>query len=162
MCQRAEKSKLKTWGPSFIGSPDFPPALVQAVSEYDPAGLLLPAELKAPQSISTGQNLHPSPSAQMQTSQLLDKILAHKVILNMSGGADKLVPYACSAPFLSFLKRAISPEGWWKDNDLILDDRIFEGVGHECTEKMQDDAVAFIGDVLAGNVGRRGVRESRI
>jgi hypothetical protein len=162
MCQRAEKSKLKTWGPSFVGSTDFPPALVQAISEYDPAGLLLPTNLKAPQPISAGQSLDPSPGVQKQTSEVLDKILAQKVILNLSGGADKLVPYSCSAPFLSFLKRAIGPEGWWKDNGLVLDDRIFEGVGHECTEKMQDAAVSFIGDVLAGNVGRKGVRESRI
>jgi hypothetical protein len=162
MCQRAEKSRLKTWGPKFLGSPDFPPALIQAISQYDPAGLLLPSNLKAPNSVTAGQNLDPSPQTQEQTSQVLNKILAHKVILNLSGGADKLVPYACSAPFLTFLKSAISPEGWWKDNGLVLDDRIFEGVGHECTEKMQDAAVSFIGDVLAGEVGRRGVRESRI
>jgi hypothetical protein len=162
MCQRAEKSRLKTWGPSFIGSTDFPPALVQAISQYDPAGFLLPSNLKAPVSLTAGQSLDPSAAAQEQILQVLNKNLAHKVIFNLSGGSDKLVPYACSAPFLSYLKRAISPEGWWKDNGLVLDDRIYEGVGHECTEKMLDDAVLFIGNVLAGEVGKRADRESRI
>jgi len=153
---------LKTWGPSFIGSSDFPQALVAACAEYDPAGLLLPASFKAPHHITPKQILDPVPSVQLQTVQKLDELLRGKMILNLSGGADKLVPYGMSEPFLRFLKRAISPEGWWKGNDVVLDDRIFNGVGHEATPAMQVAAVTFIGDVLAGDVGKRGVRESKI
>lgn len=162
MCQRAEKSRLKSWGPNFIGSPDFPPALVDAVGVSDPAGLLLPNELKAPRSVGAAESLDPTLSAQVQTAKVLDGSLKNKTILNLSGGADKLVPYAMSETFLRFLKRAIGPGGWWKDNGLVLDDRVFEGVGHESTPAMNAAAVAFIGDALAGDIGRRGVRESRI
>jgi pimeloyl-ACP methyl ester carboxylesterase len=119
MCQRAEKSRLKTWGPNFIGSPDFPPALVDAIASSDPAGLLLPSELKAPRSVVEGDSLDPSPSAQAHTAKLLDGLLKNKNILNLSGGADKLVPYSMSETFLKFLKRAIGPGGWWKDNGLV-------------------------------------------
>lgn len=162
MCQRAEKSRLKTWGPSFIGSPDFPPALVNAIAVSDPAGLLLPGELKALRVVAAGESLDPSPSVKAHTAKVLDGILKNKNILNLSGGADKLVPYSVSETFLRFLKGAVHPGGWWKDNGLVLDDRVFEGVGHESTPAMNAAAIAFIGDALAGNVGGRGVRESRI
>lgn len=162
MCQRAEKSRLKTWGPSFLGSPDFPPALIEACAKYDPAGLLLPHELKAPNVLAKDNVLEPVPSEKITTTRKLNEILANKNILNLSGGADKLVPYAMSEPFLRFMKKAIGPDGWWTENGLVLDDRIFNGVGHEATPAMVKASVEFIGDVLAGEVGRRGVRESRI
>ncbi|KAF2435400.1 hypothetical protein EJ08DRAFT_604289 [Tothia fuscella] len=162
MCQRAEKSRLKTWGSNFIGSPDFPPALVNAIVVSDPAGLLLPFEYKAPRNLQADEILEPTSNAKAQHAKVLDVTLKNKNILNLSGGADKLVPYSMSEPFLRFLKRAISPEGWWGDNGLVLDDRIFEGVGHESTPAMNAAAVSFITDALAGDVGRKGVRESRI
>jgi hypothetical protein len=71
--------------------------------------------------------------------------------MNLSGGADKLVPYAQSETFMKFLKGAIDPEhGWWKNNGVVLDDRIYDGIGHECTLEMADAASQFISDVLAG------------
>jgi hypothetical protein len=143
MCQRAEKSRLKTWGPDFIGSVDFPPALIDAIGQCDPAGMLLPSELQVKNPKSTA-GLVQAPGSK---STLLKKALGHKSILNLSGGADKLVPYSCSLPFLSFLKKEIGSEG-------VLDDRVFAGVGHECTPEMQDVAVEYIVSVLAGKGGK--------
>ncbi|KIW09033.1 uncharacterized protein PV09_00926 [Verruconis gallopava] len=150
MLQRAEKSRLKTFGPNFLGSPDFPPALVQAVCESDPAGLLLPPEMRAPAQV---HDIVPFTFARERLSTLLSATLGNKSILNLSGGADKLVPYAQSETFLRFLKAAIDPEkGWWKNNGVVLEDKIFDGIGHEYTHEMRDVSVKFIADVLAGKV----------
>lgn len=163
MLQRAEKSRLKTFGPDFIGSSDFPPALVQAVRQTDPAGLLLPEEMKAPAQVT---DVVPFNVARDHISNVLKFTLENKRIMNLSGGADKLVPYAQSETFMDFLKAAIDPkEGWWKNNGVVLDDRIYDGVGHECTADMANDAIKFIGDVLAGEITTRKsstARESKM
>lgn len=148
MLQRAEKSRLKTFGPNFLGSEDFPKALVQAVRQTDPAGLLLPEEMKAPAMV---EDVVPFNNAQSHISNVLKFTLEGKKILNLSGGADKLVPYAQSKVFMDFMKAAVDPEkGWWKDNGVVLKDLIFDGVGHECTIDMANSAVDFVCAVLAG------------
>jgi pimeloyl-ACP methyl ester carboxylesterase len=161
MLQRAEKSRRKTFGPKFLGSSDFPAALIASVDTSDPAGLFLPANLKGPSAVSVGiASVIPSSSVQASTTAILTSTLQNKKILLQSGGADKLVPYACGEPFLRFLKAAIG--GWWKNNGLVLDDRVYEGVGHETTPRMAKEAVEWIGDVLAGDIRVGGVKESRI
>lgn len=158
MLQRAEKSRLKTFGPSFLGSPDFPPALIAAINESDPAGVFLPAHLKAPAKPSSSDI-----EKSAHETNIRAWTLQGKKILNLSGGADKLVPYSCSKVFLDFLKSASGPRGVWKDADISLEDRIFEGVGHEATPAMLEAAVGFIGDTLvAGEEGGKGGGRSRI
>jgi pimeloyl-ACP methyl ester carboxylesterase len=164
MLQRAEKSRLTTFGPKFLGSINFPPALLAEVRKTDPAGLLLPTNWQA---YATVNDVVPSSSrTRDQIRELLHLRLADKKILNLSGGADKLVPYAQSEIFLRFIKAAIEPgEGWWKNNHVVLDDRIFDGVGHETTREMADVAVSFVGDVLAGEVKQQqssGTRGSKM
>jgi pimeloyl-ACP methyl ester carboxylesterase len=159
MLQRAEKSRLKTFGPNFLGSTDFPPALIQAVRQTDPAGLLLPQEMKAPAHV---EDVVPFNVATEQISNILKFTLENKRIMNLSGGADKLVPYAQSETFINFFKAAIDPQhGWWKNNGVVFDDRIFDGIGHECTLDMANAAVDFICDSLA-NGKHNSCKESKI
>lgn len=157
MRQRAEKSKLQTWtsstpaGSRFIGSANFPQALVEAVAQYDPAGLLMHG-IANPDAPTAAEK-------QKLASQLKDR-LKTKRILNMSGGADKLVPYACGERFLNFLKTTV------KDDPALgveLEDLIFNEAGHETTPAMAQRAVAFICDSLAlESPVSSAVRESKI
>lgn len=166
MCQRASKSRLASWnssslpGTSFLGSTDFPPALIKALEKSDPASALLPNYLKAD---PTKRGYDWEVNAEVtevkvlssdydRLAENLNKSLKGKVILNLSGAADKLVPYACGETFFRFLREASGPDGWWQKNEFIFDDRIFEGVGHEITSEMAKTAVTFIGNVLAGKL----------
>ncbi|EON63224.1 hypothetical protein W97_02451 [Coniosporium apollinis CBS 100218] len=141
MQHRAEKSRLHSWtsssppGSRFIGSADFPPALVESVGQFDPAGLLLP--LPNPNHTQDGDR----DTALKQT--LLRERLGGKRLLNMSGGADKLVPYSCGVTFLDYLKNEISRTGCCE-----LEDIVFDGAGHEMTAAMAEKAVAFVCDSL--------------
>lgn len=139
MVQRAEKSKLKTWtessppGVQFLGSTDFPPALQEAVERWDPAGFL--------------QEGHKSTElvgdVQQHFQRKIHQHLAGKSILNLSGGADKLVPYACGQPFIKVLKEAVSSH-----KDISFEDVIFEGVGHDFSPLMAAKAASWLSDVL--------------
>ncbi|KAF2503131.1 hypothetical protein BU16DRAFT_521742 [Lophium mytilinum] len=143
MTDRAAKSKLKTWtstsppGSSFLGSQDFPQSLIDAIARYDPAGLLLP-------DLEDGSS--PSPVALQKFKQLLQQHLGSKRILNLSGGADKLVPYAAGDPFLQVLQKTLHED---PELDIGFEDVVFDGVGHAFTPVMSDRAVGWIGDVLA-------------
>ena len=84
-----------------------------------------------------------------QRRQLFDSKLKGKRILVCSGGADKLVPYHCSEPFLKFLKDATG--GWYKDGGVYVEDNVYPGVGHAYSEGMVKDTTRFISDTLAGS-----------
>ena len=150
MSHRADKSKRPSWvctspkGVGFIGSKDFPAALAMAVEKYDPAGLLM-GQLEG------YDCLHQLSEKEIQRLRpLMQRHLAGKKILSLSGGADKLVPYSCSEPFISFLGRAIDKDsGWFADGGVELTNKVFEGVGHEVTEEMLREAVEFVAHVLA-------------
>lgn len=96
---------------------------------------------------------------------LLAQCLAGKRILNISGGEDKLVPYHAGRPFLTWLKEAIAPGGWFGDGAVTLEDIIDETAGHQVTPKMANEAVRFVSETLAasGDSPRAGfVRDSKI
>lgn len=157
MRQRAEKSGLQTWkgsapaGSRFIGSADFPQALVDAVARYDPAGLLM-HEIDNPEA--------PSIFEKAKLEVQLEQHLKGKRILALSGGADKLVPYACGEQFLDFLKKSTKGK---PTLGLELEDLVFNGVGHETTPAMAERAVKFICDSLASESPvSSSVRESKI
>ncbi|KAF2138544.1 uncharacterized protein K452DRAFT_361218 [Aplosporella prunicola CBS 121167] len=143
MSQRAEKSKLTSWtssdppGSRFLGSHDFPPALVDAVAQWDPAGLLMRA---------LENSAAPTDAEKSKLDALLRSHLRGKRILCLSGGADKLVPYACGKDFLDFLKKFIKED---EALGLVLEDLVYEGVGHEMTPAMSKRAVDFICETLA-------------
>ena len=164
MIQRASKTKLETWtssgGRDFFGSKDFPKGLVEAVEKYDPAGLLL-GELDT----AVGQDGSYEPNKQEQTriKPLLRDSLGGKRVMCISGGADKLVPYSESKPFLGWLKSAIKKDAWAGDLNIVLEDVVDEKAGHEFNPRMQDEAVRFVCETLAGEGGlRMGSRSSKI
>ncbi|KAK8152998.1 Alpha/Beta hydrolase protein [Phyllosticta citrichinensis] len=136
MEQRAAKSKLPS---DLMGSHNFPQALVEAVGQWDPAGSLMRrlSNAESPTSIEK-ERLRAHMWANLQGKRLL----------NLSGGADKLVPYECGEAFLQFFKKTIQ-----EDPRLAFEfeDLVFEGVGHETTPKMAEIAVNFICDSIASD-----------
>lgn len=68
--------------------------------------------------------------------------LRGKKVLCLSGALDKLVPYSCSKGFIEALKAA---------GGVDVDDRVFEGAGHECTPAMVQAVAEWVAQVLAGN-----------
>ena len=142
MSDRARLSKLGTYttssppGSKFVGSKDFPLDLTESVLNYDPAGLLLG-------------------KTDNDTAARLKALLSGKRIMNQSGGADKLVPYRCAEPFLSWLKSAIELRGGHSEGRIQFYDQIYEGVGHEFTPAMLADAVTFITECV-GSTGVGG------
>lgn len=147
MHHRAEKSKLESWhakeskGSKFLGSKDFPKALQEAVDKWDPASLLM-AEMIRPG--DQDYERQPTDEEKQKLMPLMRDHLQGKKIFNIAGGADKLVPYTCSVPFLTWLKNAIRPGGWYADQGIMLKDKLYEGAGHEVTSEMVEDALAFL------------------
>jgi len=175
MADRARLSKLPEWtssdpaGCQFLGSEAFPTSLLDTVSKYDPASLFLShtsIKSTAPGPRREGPLPEPTESEKEALRPLLTRTIAGKKILNLSGGVDKLVPYHRGEVFLTWLKKAIGPDGWFADGAVSLEDIIDENAGHEVTPKMVDEAVRFISETLAtGNNGSKGsgsVRESKI
>ncbi|KAI0012621.1 hypothetical protein F4779DRAFT_15788 [Xylariaceae sp. FL0662B] len=143
MRDRARLSRLQTFshadnGASFLGSKDFPDALVAACKKYDPKGILF----------GTGEVSSPtSPAEQERLRPLLDARVRGKRFQILSGGADKLVPYAAGVSFLDFFKNAT--DTWYKDAGVYVEDIVYPNVGHEFNAEMRKDAVRFILDTVA-------------
>ena len=147
MRHRAAKSKLPTWtgssppGETFIGSRDFPTSLLEVVGQSDPAAMLM-SQVNAETDSNSGQQHH-----------MTQQKLSGKRVLNLSGGVDKLVPYSCTEPFVNFLLRK-SVDGL----DLKLTDIVFDGIGHEMTAAMLEEALKFImGEVRNDSEGNSAV-----
>ena len=151
MSDRARLSKLATWansnppGSSFLGSTDFPKGLVEAVEKYDPAGLFL-GEI-----VSRDADFYdrdPTVFEQKRLVPLMKSSLEGKRILNLAGGADKLVPYECGGPFLRWLKNATASNGWFSEGGIVFEDIIFDGVGHNMSPEMVKEAHRFVIEAL--------------
>lgn len=173
MVDRARRSKLPSWtksnppGSEILGSEAFPTSFLEIVRKYDPASLILGHMDCGSSSGPLREGPLPIPTAgeQQALRPLLTRCLAGKRILNLSGGADRLVPYHRAEVFLTWFKKAISPDGWFGDGAVTFEDIIDEKAGHELTPKMANEAVRFISETLAAssNNDRRGsVRESKI
>jgi hypothetical protein len=171
MSDRARLSKLQTWtetsppGSKFLGSKDFPSSLVGAVKKWDPAGLFLsqldPATL-GPGPLRPDTIPEPSEREKERLRPIMKRCLAGKKILNLSGGADKLVPYSAGKPFLKWFGRAIGPGGWFTDGAISFEDIVFDGVGHEATPKMIEQAVRFISETMAAGDDKGGMKSSKV
>ena len=150
MTDRAQLSKLETWtqssppGSTFIGSSDFPRGLVAAIESYDPAGVLLGHVANRTDDVYERQ---PNEEDKRRLLPLIGK-LHGKRILNLSGATDKLVPYAQSKPFLEWFKNSLKPAGWLAEEEIVLKDLVFEGVGHDMSPAMLNEAVHFIAESL--------------
>lgn len=127
---RARLSKRSTAGASFLGSSDFPAALVAQAAQFDPKAIVF------------GTADVPVPSDDDSTRNILDAHVRGKRFLLCTGGDDKLVPWRCSEPFTRWFMNAA--ETWYKDSGLRVDNRIYAGKGHECSDEMVLDAVRFL------------------
>jgi hypothetical protein len=154
MSDRARLSKRQTYltsnGTQFFGSKDFPGTLVSSVLERDPKALLF----------GTGEVSHnPSEIEQRYLQGVLDARVRGKRLLVCSGGADKLVPYRCSEPFLQFIKEAT--QTWYSDGGLHVQDIVYPGVGHEFTDEMLKATSKFVTDTLKDSASNSGQRTSK-
>ncbi|KAK1822514.1 hypothetical protein LTR12_003077 [Friedmanniomyces endolithicus] len=166
MRDRAIRSKLATCmstdppGREFLGSNDFPPSLLAAIEERDPAGILL-GELD----IVTGDDHLHSPSAleKERLRSILAQRLGGKKIMCLSGGKDRLVPVECGEPFLTWLKKAVDPkEGWANDLGIEIEDIVDPGAGHEFSKHMRMEAERWLCDLLVSDEGSPRTRESKL
>lgn len=147
MSDRARLSKLDSWtsgkppGSRFLGSKDFPQALVDAVRRYDPAGLFM-GEFQT----RTNENYTRTLSDREKKNLVLKmkNLRCGKRILNLSGGADKMVPYEFTVPFISWLKTAVVPGGILGDGGTVVEDIVLDGVGHEMTPDMVKEVIRFV------------------
>ena len=169
MTDRARLSKLASWtksdplGAKFLGSKDFPTSLLETVQKYDPAAFLL-GKLAGNVPTKPATLPDPSPQEQAQIRPRLNQ-LRGKRILTLSGLADKLVPHRTSDPFLSWLKKAVAPEGWFGDGCVHLEDLRFEGTAHDFTPAMMNEVLRFVDESMSAldaptNAGT--VREAKI
>lgn len=154
MSDRARLSKRSSFvdsdppGSTFLGSQDFPQGLVDAVARYDPAGLIFGKLLE----ISPGrpsqieENAHEDLTAKEIEGlrPIMEKTLYGKRILNLSGGADKLVPYKMGQPFLEWLKGVTGPGGAFEDSGLLLEDIVIDGAQHEVPPSMVEHMQRFL------------------
>jgi len=153
MSGRADKSKLETWhssstpGENFLGSKDFPKGLLAIVDKTDPAALLMNEMLPRDVTVEDAKR-EPTEQEKKKLWPLMRQHLQGKRIFNLAGGADKLVPYSASEPFLTWLKTAVKPGGWYADQGVVLKDQVYDGVGHEMTPGMMKDAIEFIVETL--------------
>lgn len=156
MKDRARLSKLSTYekdtkGADFLGSKHFPPALVAQCAQFDPKGIVF----------GTGDVVdEPSEAQQARFRHILDTHVKGKRLLMTTGGDDKLVPWRCSEPFTKFFTKA--SEGWYKDSGLVVDNRVYAGVGHECSPDMVVDAVRFLCEAVNSADGAANPATSRI
>lgn len=147
MTDRARLSKLETYtktsppGSKFIGSADFPKALCQAVEKWDPTGLFVG---QMNDTRFAEQFREPTDSERAKLVPLIKSHLQGKRILNLAGGADKLVPYKASKPFLDWFKKGLEQGGWLSSCDVHLEDMIFDGVGHAMSPAMLKEAIRFL------------------
>ncbi|ERS99386.1 uncharacterized protein SPSK_04343 [Sporothrix schenckii 1099-18] len=143
MVERARLSKLATYkaaaegGPPFLGSRDFPAALVGSVLKRDPKGIVF----------GTNAAVWPSTAAgEKAVHDTLQKHVVGKQFLVCSGGADKLVPYKNGKSFLDVFKKAAAT---WPDLGLSVTDRIYDGIGHQFSSAMVVDAIQFVVETVA-------------
>jgi pimeloyl-ACP methyl ester carboxylesterase len=146
MADRARLSRLESYvgseppGKEFLGSKDFPGALRDAVSQYDPAGLLLPHYYDP-----TGVDREVGKATLDRFRVLVRERLNGKRILNLSGRDDKLVPYAAGEPFLKVFKQVLAEDA---SLDVGFEDVLFDGVGHAFPQEMLQKSAEWICGLL--------------
>lgn len=164
MSDRARLSKLPSWvdrsppGTQFLGSEDFPAGLVKAVELHDPAAMLL-GKLDGP--IRKADKIRSASVGQARLLPLMKQSLQDKRILNLSGGADKLVPYRCGEAFLEWLMSAAAPGSWFA-NGVHLENVIYDNVGHQMSPAMVNEAIRFIAETLQDHLTTGAARSSKI
>ena len=124
----------------------FPPDLLEAVSRWDPAALLIGSRPTGTDATPLVAIFLTESSVGMRVAGLdiIRRKLRGKNILHIAGGADPLAPYSCSEPFLSWLKKAIAPDGCLSGESVSLDVIVEQGVGHEMTPNAAKQVNQFV------------------
>lgn len=151
MKDRAASSELDC-GASFLGSKYFPPDVIAACLTQDPKAILFGTSAVPTVPLPTTE--------QARLRPLLDARVRGKRLLLCSGAEDKLVPYVNGQPLIEVLKEAVGKEGWYREGKVVLEDRVYEGVGHRFSAAMVEDAVRFLVDAV--EAGPRGRREEKL
>lgn len=158
MTDRARLTKLRSYdretnGAGFLGSSDFPPALVAQCARFDPKGIVFGTR-DVPKVGTSGSKEAPTEINEQEQQEreririVLDKHVRGKKLLMCTGGDDKLVPWRCSEPFSNWFVDAA--QTWYADSGLSVDNRIYPGRGHECSSEMVSDAARFVCEVVNG------------
>ena len=79
----------------------------------------------------------------------------------MAGGADRLVPYKCSQPFIRWFQRAVQP-GRWSDVTIVFEDLVFQNVGHEMSPEMASKASQFLKDSMEASLQETHKRTQKL
>ena len=154
MEDRARLSKRETWlegkGKGFFGSKDFPESLVKSLGRGDPAGVVWGRDGYGlgPGDVPSDKDEHGVNVEKVKV--VMKRVFGNKRVLVLSGGSDKLVSYKFSKPFLDWLRKVSGKGGWFEDGGLVLEDEVFDGVGHEVTPEMVERMVRFVNRTLAG------------
>ena len=174
MRDRARLSRLESYtkdnGESFVGSADYPEALRGMVRSWDPVGVVFGTVAEVGAQGQQGKSKRSGKEADVPVtddvrdalSPVFARTLADKRVQCLSGGADKLVPYAMGEPFLRWLKREISPGGAFEGSGVVLEDLVFEGVGHDVPPSMVGEMLKFVNETLDEKEVERPVRTERI
>ena len=80
----------------------------------------------------------------------MSRHLKGKAILNLSGGEDKVVPYAAGEPFVRLLQRVAVQH---PDLHITFQDTVFGGVGHQFPIPVLQWSVSWVCDLLAERCG---------
>ena len=166
MVDRAVRSRLPSTqssdppGRDFLGSKDFPGPLLEAIRARDPAGILLDRLDQT----TAGGGLDRHSSAEPERARpAIEQALKGKKILSLSGGKDRLVPYAAAVPFLNWLKRAVDRSGGWcNDLEIEVEDKVDPDAGHEFSLMMRKESESWLCQLLAGKAALSPVGRSTL
>ncbi|OAR00866.1 hypothetical protein LLEC1_02737 [Akanthomyces lecanii] len=136
---RAQRSKLPLDGP-FFGGVYFPDELVEKCLQRDPKTFVFGTAETKP--------LRILPTDESEMKSVFDETIRGKSLLVCSGQEDELVPYAISQPFLEFLQTSVKENGWYASGNVRVDNKVYQGVGHEFSQEMAHDAIDWIMDVV--------------
>ncbi|KAH8893389.1 hypothetical protein GQ53DRAFT_112756 [Thozetella sp. PMI_491] len=154
LSDRARLSKRGTFsaadnGASFLGSKDFPPALVEATKKFDPKALVFGTSPVADE-----------PADRPRAKQILNGRIRGKRFLLCSGADDKLVPYRCTQPFAQWLVTAA--KAWDVEGIFSVENNVYPGVGHQFSPGMITDSIRFITDAVASASSGSEVKGAKI
>lgn len=121
---------------SFVGSKYFPTKLQQACFSHDPKSILF-GHLPVP-------TLPLSSEEQRRLCPILNRCIRGKKLLVCAGAEDTLVPLKVSQPLLDVLKDAVGATGWYSRNNVVIDERVYDGLGHELSDEMIQDVMDWL------------------
>lgn len=118
-----------------------PNALRQVCLTYDPKTILFDHMVIPTLPLSLNE--------QNRLSPILDRHIRGKKLLVCTGAKDSLVPLQVSQPLLNVLKDAVAETGWYSKSSMVIEERIYYGLGHEISDEMVQDVVDWVMKTVA-------------